>query len=189
MKPNLKTLAAVLTLGLAAYAAYAENITISTYYPSPYGNYQELETTSNVRLASTGGNVGIGLGAGVNGTTKLELAQNTAMKVGSAYLSSGGDYAHLANNAWFNGAAWTTPANGALIQLAAQDVNIYRQTAGVFTRSVNIDSAGNVAIGTAAPAAKLDVSGRIRMQDGAANAGVVQMDCTTVAGSCYAIYA
>ena len=52
MKPNLKTLAAILALGLIGYAAYAENVTISTFYPSPYGSYQTLETTGATTLAT-----------------------------------------------------------------------------------------------------------------------------------------
>ena len=40
--------------------ASAEDLTITTYYPSPYGSYNELSTASNTYLATTGGNVGIG---------------------------------------------------------------------------------------------------------------------------------
>src|SRR3989338_5707585 len=37
-----------------------ENITITTYYPAPYGSYAELSTTGNTYLATEGGRVGIG---------------------------------------------------------------------------------------------------------------------------------
>jgi hypothetical protein len=46
----------------------------------------------------------VGLGT-VQPQTKLEIAQNQAIKVGNAYLSSGGDYAHLATNEWYDGSA------------------------------------------------------------------------------------
>jgi hypothetical protein len=39
----------------------AEEITLTTYYPAPYGAYDELTTTGNAYLATTSGNaVGIG---------------------------------------------------------------------------------------------------------------------------------
>jgi hypothetical protein len=38
----------------------AEDITLTTYYPAPYGAYDELTTTGNTYLATTSGNVGIG---------------------------------------------------------------------------------------------------------------------------------
>jgi len=38
----------------------AEEMTITTYYPSPYGSYNELTTASNTYLATASGSVGIG---------------------------------------------------------------------------------------------------------------------------------
>jgi len=49
----------LLLLGTMAYAL-AEELTLTTYYPSPRGVYQELRTTGNTYLAIDGGNVGIG---------------------------------------------------------------------------------------------------------------------------------
>ncbi len=46
-------------LGLGA-TLMAEDITLTTYYPAPYGAYDELTTTGNTYLATTSGNVGIG---------------------------------------------------------------------------------------------------------------------------------
>ena len=38
-----------------------ETLTITTYYPSPYGSYNELSTSGNTYLATTAaGRVGIG---------------------------------------------------------------------------------------------------------------------------------
>jgi hypothetical protein len=106
----------------------------------------------------TGGNVGIGT---TSPSTKLELASNSAIKLGSAYLSSGGDYVHLANNEWYNGTSWVANASGALIQISGQDVNFYRHdAAGSHTPSMNINSSGNVGIGTTnPPSEKLHVVG------------------------------
>ncbi|MFA5388703.1 MAG: hypothetical protein WC312_02985 [Candidatus Omnitrophota bacterium] len=51
-------LLAVLALGATLMA---EEITLTTYYPAPYGAYDELTTTGNTYLATTSGNaVGIG---------------------------------------------------------------------------------------------------------------------------------
>jgi len=38
----------------------AEEITLTTYYPAPYGAYEELSTTNNTYLATDSGSVGIG---------------------------------------------------------------------------------------------------------------------------------
>jgi len=53
------------------YAQQQESITITTYYPSPYGVYKELTTTDNTYLATQGGNVGIGT---TNPGAKLDVA-------------------------------------------------------------------------------------------------------------------
>ena len=47
-------------LGIGVRLAQAEDLTITTYYPSPRGVYQELRTTNNAFLATQGGAVGIG---------------------------------------------------------------------------------------------------------------------------------
>ncbi len=45
-------------LGIAvtfmAYQAWAENITISTYYPSPYGSYTQLDAVTTLNVGTTG---------------------------------------------------------------------------------------------------------------------------------------
>jgi hypothetical protein len=64
MMRKLSMAAVTLALGFAAYTAYAENVTISTYYPSPYGNYQNLDTTNTTNLATAGGNVLMAMGGG-----------------------------------------------------------------------------------------------------------------------------
>ena len=45
---------------LPLLSVHAEDLTISTCYPSPRGVYQELRTTDNAFLATQGGAVGIG---------------------------------------------------------------------------------------------------------------------------------
>jgi hypothetical protein len=53
----------------------SESLTLTTYYPAPYGGYVSLLTTSQTLLARDGGNVGIGLGAAVP-TSKLHVQGN-----------------------------------------------------------------------------------------------------------------
>lgn len=53
------------------FALADETLTITTYYPSPYGSYNELRTYSNTYLAISGGSVGIGT---TSPGTKLEVA-------------------------------------------------------------------------------------------------------------------
>ncbi|MBU1912435.1 MAG: hypothetical protein KKB22_02735 [Candidatus Omnitrophica bacterium] len=62
----------------------AEDITLTTYYPAPYGAYDELTTTGNTYLATTSGNVGIG--TTTPGTYKLNVTGTvnaTAYSVGT----------------------------------------------------------------------------------------------------------
>ena len=53
--------AAMLSVG---FMAYADTMTVSTYYPSPYGSYQNLDTANTTNLATAGGNVIMAMGGG-----------------------------------------------------------------------------------------------------------------------------
>lgn len=59
-KNSAKVALAAGALAFAAYTAYAEQVTISTYYPSPYGSYVTLTTTTGATFATSSGVVGIG---------------------------------------------------------------------------------------------------------------------------------
>lgn len=163
-------------ISLLAPELGSESVTLTTYYPAPSGVYTQMITTNNTFLARDGGALGIGtsatLGAGDKvaimggnvgiGTTDpsvmLDIAQNNALKVGQAYYSSGGDFAHMANNAWYNGAAWQFPGgSGALLQVSGQTMAFYRHDGASFTESMRINPSGRVGIGMADPKAALDV--------------------------------
>lgn len=58
-----RQLVALLTLGLLALTPgdlVTEQLTLTTYYPSPYGVYEELRSTQNTYLSYAGGNTCIG---------------------------------------------------------------------------------------------------------------------------------
>ena len=57
-KPYIFALTALLSI--ISSSAFAESITLSTYYPAPYGIYKQFKTTSNTHLATDSGSVGIG---------------------------------------------------------------------------------------------------------------------------------
>jgi len=113
------------------------------------------------------GNVGIGT---AGPTVKLEVADDTAIRVGSAYLSSGSDgqYMHLGNASWYAGpGGWRFPGgDGALLQFTGQTIAFYKPTGGVFYPQMSVTPSGNVGIGTTAPAAKLHVAGTIIQDPG-----------------------
>ncbi len=45
---------------------FAGKVDLTTYYPAPYGEYQELKTTGDAYFATTSGNVGIGTTTPIN---------------------------------------------------------------------------------------------------------------------------
>jgi Chaperone of endosialidase len=99
----------------------------TTFSTMPSGSFWIHQDCAGAELVIThAGNVGIGV---QNPTTMLNVAQNNTLQVGQAYLSSGGDYANLSNNEWYNGSSWVQTAAGALIQLTAQSALFYSHTA------------------------------------------------------------
>jgi len=158
-----------LLLGTAFYAL-AEDITLTTYYPSPRGVYQELTTTSNTYLATQGGNVGIGTASPtqkleVNGA--LKLVSNVGAFPGPAiYASQGGGVLAL-----------TGSVNGFVFNNQADTANL-----------VHITNTGNVGVGTVTPTAKLDVAGNVKIADGTqADGKVFTSDASGLASWQFAI--
>src|SRR5512135_3755093 len=68
-----------------------ETFTLTTYYPSPYGSYNQLTTYGNTYLAATSGNVGIGTTAPLS---KLHVVQADAGQVNPSNLA----FATIENN-------------------------------------------------------------------------------------------
>lgn len=53
-------LCAIVFICVMVTCAYAGKVELTTYYPAPRGDYENLTTTSGTNLATTNGNVGIG---------------------------------------------------------------------------------------------------------------------------------
>ena len=95
----------------------------------------------------TGGNVGIGVSTPA---TSLEVVNNQAIKIGDAYLSSGGNgvngsnYMHLANDEYYGSGAWTQSVVGALYQQTGAVHNWYSHTAsgGGHTMQMSLSATG-----------------------------------------------
>ena len=162
---NRRQLKAVLivALGLIAAQLTSETLTMTTWYPSPSGTYKTLRATMNAYFAYSGGSVGIGTTAPVS-WAKLDVQSNPGPGVDV--------------NIRVNNTNTTAPISGALV-VATNNVRSFDfgvrgagdgvDANGAFTiydRTVPamrlfIDHTGNVGIGTASPAATLDVAGNI----------------------------
>ena len=70
MKRILLTILVLSVAGICYSADETEEITLTTYYPAPYGDYDELIVSGNAYLALDSGNVGIGT---TSPTEKLEV--------------------------------------------------------------------------------------------------------------------
>ncbi|MCK4935235.1 MAG: hypothetical protein KAR84_00155 [Elusimicrobiales bacterium] len=111
----------------------SEQLTLTTYYPSPYGGYAKLLTTDQTVLARDGGAVGVGGYNTVTGaSTKLAVKGNVG--IGTSAPKNKLDIGGGAVIGAAYSAIDTAPSNGLLIQ-------------------------GNVGIGTTAPKNKLDIGG------------------------------
>ena len=182
-RKKLRGLVLVSAMAMIAFAAYADNVSISTYYPSPYGSYQNLTTTTDTYLATTSGKVGIGT---TSPGAKLDIGAGAAPRGGNTDLliGTGGNVPQIE--------LYHTSKSSA-ISYDGATLNFYTN-GGSWVQGMVIDNSGNVGIGTTNPgvyklnvAGTANIDGTIRIKDAAGNAGTLQVDCST--GNCYAVYA
>jgi hypothetical protein len=113
--------------------------------------------TSGTNIYYNAGNVGIGTSTpGV----ALDVAQNKAIRVGNAVLSSGGERVHLATHAWFSGSAWQFDGSpGALYQTDGQRHLWWSHNGSSFTNLMFLNESGNLGLGTTSPSTRLHING------------------------------
>ena len=113
-----------LSLGIAvlllcgSYDAFAEDITISTYYPSPYGSYGELQS-NKLAVGDTNGDSALGAGdlPPANGTLYVE--KSVILKPQASFPSFADSrpgelvyYAPQDSLYLYNGSAWAAASGG-----------------------------------------------------------------------------
>jgi hypothetical protein len=115
------------------YSAYLALLPVSGKFSDQsdvlvmYGGRVELSGQS---VSVSASRMGVGMSYGRRPAVQLEVADDTALKLGSAYQSSGGaGRVNMARNEWHNGTQWTTTAPGALIQIEGQEISFYSHDA------------------------------------------------------------
>lgn len=116
-----RTLVALLLLVTGVYAL-AEEVTLTTYYPSPRGVYNQLRTEDETLLAQSAGGVGIGMSS----TPRSKLAVFGNATIGTGFIASAGPPNGLAVQGSI-GAGTTLPAAGTKLDVTGttrtQDFN------------------------------------------------------------------
>ncbi len=161
--------------------SFADNLTITTYYPSPYGSYNEL-SAKRMKIGNTYSS--FPMSNSDNGKLIVEgrVGIGTTNPDRLLHLSSAG----IASGLWSTGIKIeNTDAGGRAYSLVSTN-NGAGLGGGKFaiisdsdaTVPLSIDSSGDVAIGVwpANAGAKLDVNGQIKVQGGTLGAGNVLTD-------------
>ncbi|MFC1630950.1 hypothetical protein ACFL2I_00135 [Candidatus Omnitrophota bacterium] len=155
---RIHVISILVLLTLISFPAWAQDVTLSTYYPAPFGAYNQLST----RTLGVGDNDGNGLidnadapVAAAGNADSLYVAGRVGIgtmtpQEGLHILDSGADSAVILET----GASEYELRAGN----AANNFGIYDRNAGNAARLV-IDGAGGVGINTGSPGADLDVRG------------------------------
>ena len=178
MQKRLRGLVLGVAIMFVAYAAYADNVSVSTYYPSPYGSYQQMDVTSNTHLATTSG--GVMIGAAGNAGASLEIDKAGADSAilfketgaGTTY-SIGIDQSNAGAFTINNGAALTTSTG--MVMTGAGNLGVGVTPNAAYKMDVN----GVLHVGGTTP-------GNITITQGA-NTGNLQVSYS--GGAWYAVYA
>ena len=156
--------ALVISVFMIIPTAYAGKMELTTYYPAPYGEYKNLNSTEGANFATTSGNVGIGM---TNPGAKLEVKAGaegqgspvTAIKIWGPNTPENSNSAQ--DIQWgfsvsgssriraYRGNSWDT-----YLQFLTNPVTPADDNPQV---RMHISENGNVGIGTTLPNAKLEV--------------------------------
>lgn len=143
----MKVLSLVLALTfLFVTPVSPEQITLTTYYPAPYGVYRELITTDNTYLATEGGNVGVGTTIPV---AKLEI-EGSGDRLFQVEDIDNNNGLFIGTDSDMLGYIRVRPTAGSGIAITNQGDEI-----GLYVRAAD----GNVGIGTVNPQAQLHIDG------------------------------
>lgn len=98
-----------------------EQLTMTTYYPSPYGVYDQMRSQNDTYLAYTGGRVGIGT-VSPSGTAKMDVRGNALIdniSVGHSNTPTARIDLRNGDLAWADGRSRLTGDQGGSIELGA----------------------------------------------------------------------
>ncbi len=128
----------------------SETLNLTTYYPAPYGGYVSILTTGQTLLARDGGNVGIGLGAGVTPQYRTDMAGNLLVRATSNSPATA-DPATAGSTLIYN-----TPGEGATMRMiGANGTRLYLENLNGSFRLINhpwnaelltVDQGGNMMV-------------------------------------------
>ena len=142
MKKRILALSLLIIFGFFAYL-YAQQVSISTFYPSPFGSYTDLEVVHNLDVNGADATIRV---TDTNGIPQIFLDNPITGNVWTLLVDGGG---------WFGVGDFTNTTGPFRIQSAAPN------------DSLVINNAGNVGIGTAAPTFPLHVMGQAAKTGGA----------------------
>ncbi len=140
--------------GAGAEIQYTGSYALLDGYNRTAGAYIPLHIDGSTLTMDISGSPKLTIDASGNTTLTGTLAAgssitagtNTYLRVGNAYLSSGGDFVHLATHEWYNGSAWQCDGTaGVLFQETGQVFNFLSHDAACgHTGRASIDASGNI---------------------------------------------
>ncbi|MBL7081374.1 MAG: hypothetical protein ISS44_02235, partial [Candidatus Omnitrophica bacterium] len=134
----------------------------TTYYPSPYGDYNELTTHSNTNLATDDGNVGIGT-TSPGAKLEIDVSTDPGESLWGLHIKSDGADSFSMIKLENEDAFVTAAPYWRIIHADNGNLHILKDT----NHGITIDDRNaNVGIGTMSPDEKLHLVGSIKIVDG-----------------------